>query len=228
MSSGTCSETIVRGLQQLGEQREADAERVFLVGRQPVDVVILDAHVERLGAARDLLADIAEPDDAERLVLELVELGRVEIVAAPAPGDDAVMHPDQLARHRQHQHHRVLGDRGRVGAAIVADRHAGGARGVEVVGVVAGAQGLHELQLRRLGVEFRAVLELAGADVELGVLQQVPEFRPAMRRGDQLVARRQTGRGRSRWSRRRGRSGVRMRWGMWASPLSGLFFGAPS
>ena len=96
------------------------------------------------------------------------------------------MHPDQFARHREHQHDRVLGDRGRVGAAIVADRHAGGAGGFEIVGVVAGAQGLHELQLRRLGVEFRAVLELAGADIEIGILQQVPEFRPAVRRGHQL------------------------------------------
>src|SRR5712691_5952425 len=84
----------------------------------------------------------------------------------------------------------MLGDRGRVGAAIVADRHARGARRVEVVSVVAGAQGLHELQLWRLGVEFRTMLELAGADVELGVLEEIPEFGTAMRRADQLVARR--------------------------------------
>ena len=70
---------------------EADAERILLVAGQPVDVVVLDAHVEGLGAARHLLANIAEPDDAEGLVFQLVELGRVEIVAAPAPGHDALV-----------------------------------------------------------------------------------------------------------------------------------------
>ena len=98
------------------------------------------------------------------------------------------MQPDQPARDGQHQHQGVLGDRGRVGAAIVADRHARGARGFQIIGVVAGAQGLDQLQLRRLAVEFRSVLELAGADVELGVLEQVPEFGAAMRRGHQFVA----------------------------------------
>ena len=150
----------------------------------------MDAHVEGLGPAGDLLPDIAEPDDAEGLVLEFVELGRVEVVAAPAARNDAFMQPYELARDGEHQHDGVLGDGSCIGPAIVADRDARGARGVEIVGVVAGAQGLHELQLRRLAVELRAVLVLAGADVELAVLEEVPEFRAAVRCGDQIVARR--------------------------------------
>ena len=180
-----------RGLQQFSEQCKTDAELVFLIGRQAVDVVIFDVHVEGPGAAGDLLADIAEPDDAERLVFELVELGRVEIVAAPAPGDDAFMQPDQFAGDRQHQHHRVLGDRGRIGAAIVADRHARRPRRVEVISVVAGAQGLDDAQFRRALVELRAMRELAAADIVFGVLQQVPEFGAAVRRHHQFPARRQ-------------------------------------
>ena len=181
----------IRRLQQLGQQHKANAERVLLVGRHAVDVVILDPHVEGLGAARHLLADIAEPHNAERLVFELIELGGVEVVAAPAPGDDALVHPGELAGDGQHQQERVLGDSGRVGAAIVADRHPRGPRRFQVISVVAGAQGLHELQLGRLLVKLRAVLELAGADIEIGILEQIPEFRPAMRRGHQLQAVRQ-------------------------------------
>src|SRR6201987_703420 len=78
----------VRALQQLGEQRKAHAERVFGVAAEPGDVVILDTHMERLGEACHLLADVAEPDDAEDLVLELVEHDRREIVIVPPPGGD--------------------------------------------------------------------------------------------------------------------------------------------
>ena len=52
----------VRALQQLGKQRKTHAERVLGVAAEPGDVVILDAHAERLGEARHLLADVAKPD----------------------------------------------------------------------------------------------------------------------------------------------------------------------
>jgi len=108
--------------QQLGEQREAHTERVFDIAAEPGDVIIPDAHMERLGEARHLLADVAEPDDAEDLVLELVEHDRREIVAAPPPGEDVLVLPNQPPRHRQHQQQHVLGERDRIRAAIVADR----------------------------------------------------------------------------------------------------------
>jgi hypothetical protein len=72
----------VRAPQQLGKQRKAHVERVFGIAAEPGDVVILDAHMERLCEARHLLADVAEPDHAERLVLELVEHDRRHFHAA--------------------------------------------------------------------------------------------------------------------------------------------------
>ena len=81
----------VRAAQQLGEQRKAHAERVFGIAAEPGNIVILDAHMERLGEACHPLADVAEPDDAEDLVLELVEHDRREIVTAPPPGGDMLV-----------------------------------------------------------------------------------------------------------------------------------------
>ena len=102
---------------------------------------------------RHLLADGAEADDAERLVVQLVHARR-RPVAAPAPARHAAVLPDHLAVDREHQHHGVLGDRDRVGAAIVRERHLGAPRGLEVDIVVAGAEQLHELELRHRLVEL--------------------------------------------------------------------------
>ena len=55
----------------------------------------MDAHAKGIGQPRDLLADGAEPDDAEGLVAQLVELCPRQVVAAPAAGGDALMLPDQ-------------------------------------------------------------------------------------------------------------------------------------
>jgi len=48
----------------------------FGVAAEPGDIVILDAHVKRLSVPRHLLANVAEPDDAEHFALELVEHDR--------------------------------------------------------------------------------------------------------------------------------------------------------
>src|SRR5215470_8317603 len=53
----------VGGAQQLGEQREANTERVLLVPAEPHHVVVAHVHVEAAHAARDLLADVAQADD---------------------------------------------------------------------------------------------------------------------------------------------------------------------
>src|SRR5438045_1131874 len=63
----------VRVLHHLVEQRELHAERVLLLLREAHDVVVDDRHPERLRAAGHFLADVAEPDDPERLALELEE-----------------------------------------------------------------------------------------------------------------------------------------------------------
>ena len=62
--------------QQLAQQPEAHAERVLGVLVKPRDVVVLDPHAERARQPSHLLADGAEPDDAERLVEELVQARR--------------------------------------------------------------------------------------------------------------------------------------------------------
>jgi hypothetical protein len=94
-------------MSEVGNSSGNNAKRTpsasFCVAPEPRDVVLLDAHVKRLGEPRHLLADIAEPDDAEHFVLERTEHDRSEIVAPPPPGDDILMLPDESPRHRQHQ-----------------------------------------------------------------------------------------------------------------------------
>src|SRR5207302_1507440 len=50
-----------------------DAQRIFLVLGQPDDVVVDDLALEAAQPARDLLADVAQPHDADHLALQLVE-----------------------------------------------------------------------------------------------------------------------------------------------------------
>src|SRR5688572_13200493 len=57
----------VGAAQQLVLEHEPDAERVFLVFGEAQGVVVDDLRVERGDPARDLLADVAEPDDADGL-----------------------------------------------------------------------------------------------------------------------------------------------------------------
>jgi hypothetical protein len=63
--------------------------------------------------------------------------------------------------------------------------------GFEVLGVVAGAQRLDDLELGCGVIEFRPVFELTGTDVVVvfGVFQQVEKLRPAVRSGRQLSSR---------------------------------------
>ena len=181
----------VRAAQQLGEQRKAHAERVFGIAAEPGNIVILDAHMERLGEACHLLADVAEPDDAEDLVLELVEHDRREIVTAPPPADDILVLPDQSPRDRQHQQQRMLGDRDRVRAAIVADRHPRLSRRFDVEPVVTGAEQLHQLEAGCGAIEFGTELKARAADVIFGVLQRRRELGAVEFGDDEFVTRRQ-------------------------------------
>ena len=62
----------VRDLQQLVERRR----RARVAERQlGLDVVVEDAHPERLGKQADLRADVPVPDDSERLAADLVRPG---------------------------------------------------------------------------------------------------------------------------------------------------------
>jgi hypothetical protein len=128
--------------QDLGQQAEAHAQRILFLLLEPLDVVVVHDHAECLGQTRYLLADGAQPDDAQHLVADFVDGGR--LVAVPAAGRDVGVLGDQPARHRQHQEHGVLGDGDRVGAAVVAQRHAAFTRGRKVGAVVARAQHLDQ------------------------------------------------------------------------------------
>ena len=135
----------VAGPQQFLEQPELDADRVLFVLGQATDIEVDDLHAEGAREPGDLLADRAEADNAERLVIEFVH-GRRRAIPAPASAAHARVLPDHTARDREHEHDCVLGDRDRISAAVVADGHAGRARGFDIDRVVTGAQELHELE----------------------------------------------------------------------------------
>ena len=86
------------------------------------------------------------------------------------------MLPGEPAAHGQHQQHRVLGDRDRVGAAVVAYRDLGAARGLYVDTVVAGGEKLHQLEPRGGAVERIVHRDFAGAEQVLRLRQGGGEF----------------------------------------------------
>ena len=186
----------VRRAEELGEEREPDAERVLLILTEPHDVVVADLHVERLGPARHLLADVAEADDAEGLAVELVEARRREVPHPPLPGDDVVVVPDEPLRDREHEHHRVLGNRDRVGPAVVADGHLRLPGGLDVHPVVPGAHELDQLEAGRGPVEVVAEVRPGEPHQVLRVLHGVEELGQRLVHGLELVARRQERAGR--------------------------------
>ena len=97
-----------------------------------------DAHAEAAGAGGDELADAAEPEHAEHL---LVDLDAAELRALPlARGQRAVRLRD-VAREREHQRHGVLRGRDDVRLRRVGDDDAalGGRLDVDVVDADAGA-----------------------------------------------------------------------------------------
>ena len=182
--------------QKLGEQHEADVERVFLGLGEPPDVVVLHAHVEPVRLARDLLADVAEAHEPERLALDLVAARVREVAHAPLAGHDVVVLPHQPLQHRQHQRDRVLGHRDGIRAAAVGDGHAGLARGLEVERVVAGRHELDQAQPGRGAEELVAHAGARKAEEELRIVQRLVEGRGAVIDGGHLEAGRNHGPGR--------------------------------
>ena len=105
-----------------------------------------DAHAERRGAARHLLADAAEAGEAERLVANLLA---EELLLLPL----ALLHRRvggrEVAGQRQDQAHREFGDADAVGAGRVHHDDAARAGGGDVDVVDAGAGARDRAQLRR-------------------------------------------------------------------------------
>ena len=145
---------VVEEMLRLGRRRQMERQevggRAHLVERQQLDAHALgdlarderivgdDAHAERAGALRHLLADAPEAGDAERLA---AQLGAEKPLLLPL----AVLHRPigggNAARERQHQGAGVLGDADAVRARRVDDEDAARAgRGdVDVVHAGAGA-----------------------------------------------------------------------------------------
>ena len=96
------------------------------------------------------------------------------------------MLPRQPAADRQHQHDGVLGHRDGIGAAVVADGHAGTPRRLDVHPVVAGAEQLDQLEFRGRLIEGVVHFHLAEADDVFGLRQRSLEFR-AVGAGDDHV-----------------------------------------
>jgi hypothetical protein len=91
---------------------------------------------------------------------------------------------DDLFVYGEDEHQGVLGDGHRVRAAVVGDRHARLAGGFDVEAVVAGADELHELQIRRRVVERLPHVLARKAHEVLGVLNGLRETRVVL--GDDL------------------------------------------
>ena len=138
--------------QDLSEKAEADPEGVLGVLVEARDVVVLDGHSECAGEARRLLADRAEPHEAEGAPAQLVHARR--LVAAPPPASHVSVLKRQPPADGEHQQQGVLGHRHRVRAPVVGDGYAGAPRRFDVRAVVAGAQELDEPELRRGAVQL--------------------------------------------------------------------------
>ncbi len=163
---------------RLGSQRQVQREelgdRVDLLGRlQPLDaelaepvgrderVVRDDAHPEPARATRDLLADAAEAEHAERLARELDAAVRLALPAALLQGRVRLR---DVARERDEQPDRVLRrrDDGRLGR--VRDDDAAAGRRLDVDVVDADARTADHLQVRRAIDQLRSQLRRRADD----------------------------------------------------------------
>ena len=176
------------GVERLGVLRALDAELAVALGRDE-RVEGEHLHPERAGPLGDELADAAEAEDAERL---LVHLHPAEPAALPLAALQRRVCLRDVARLREHHRDRVLGRRDDVRLRRVRDDDAllGGRRHVDVVDADPGAadhlQALRALdhvgrQLRgradhdRVVVGDRAgqlLLRHVGAHVHVEVLAQ--------------------------------------------------------
>ncbi len=140
---------------RLGRLRQVDGDEVGLAVDVAARLGLLDAelaealggdervegehaHAEALGAGGDELADAAEAEDAERL---LVDLDAAELRALPLAGGEAGVRLRDVARQRQHQRDGVLrgGDDVRLRRVGDDDPALGGRLDVDVVDPDAGA-----------------------------------------------------------------------------------------
>ena len=119
-------------------------------------------HVEHRGAELgQAAADIAKSDDADRLVVDVV--AHVEVAVLHRALAERVVDLDDLLRQHQHHAEHMCGDRVGVAAGLVDDQHAGVGAVLDVDGVVAGAAGRHDQEVRRARQQILVGVELAPA-----------------------------------------------------------------
>ena len=153
----------VRLLEQFVETEEGDAE---LLGarRRHVGVERDDLHTERLSACRDERADAAEPDDADRL---LIQLGSGVLRPLPLADREGGVRRGDVAREGEDVADGELGGGDDVRGRSVDDHHARGRRGLDVDVVEADPRSGDDLELRRGG--DRLGVDLGGRADEDGV-----------------------------------------------------------
>ena len=149
----------------LVERQELDAEpRRDL--RRDVRIVRDDAHAERAGALRNLLADAAQAGDAERLA---AQLGAEEALLLPPGVLHRAIGGGNRSRHRQHQRARVLGDADAVRARRVDDENSAAARGGDVHVVHASARARDDPQAGRRVEQARVHFRRTANEQRIGV-----------------------------------------------------------
>ena len=145
-SSGQLIETKSERRQQFVE---LDLGGVALGNGLLVEERIVGQHVHvehRRAELGDAAADIAEANDADGLVVDVV--ARVEIAVVHRAFAERVVGLDDLLRQHQHHGEHMRGDRVGIAAGLVDDQHAGVGAVLDVDGVVAGAAGRDDQQVR--------------------------------------------------------------------------------
>ena len=137
----------VRSPQQFVER---DLGGAALGDRLLVEIGVVGQHLhveQRAAQPRDAAADVAEPADADGAAVDVVADEGVAVLHRAFA--QRVVGLDDLLRQHQHHGEHVRGDRIGVAAALVDHQHAGVGAVLDVDGVVAGAAGRDDQQVRR-------------------------------------------------------------------------------
>jgi hypothetical protein len=160
-ASMMCDHQYVAPFDQRPEARHVSIRHVA-----PAATVIGDIGFERRDARRDLAADFSHAVDADAAagIAGLRAHQRRRLGLRPAAAAHIIVRRQQPPRHRQHQRHRQIGDRSRVGGGTVADHDLSLGRFGEIDAVIAGAV-TDDRAERRQRVEHLALQPLpAGGD----------------------------------------------------------------
>ena len=159
------------------QRLEVDELRVERVGarRGDVRIVRLHVHAEGARARRDVAADAAETDDAERLA---GEFGADQLEPVPTPFAQRLHGLRDVAREREHQAEGVFGRGDRVGGRRVEHDDAGCGRRGDVDRVDADARARDDGQLRTGRQQVAVDARFRAHDQSVGGLERGLEIVP--------------------------------------------------